>query len=412
MKLIELTQTQYRNYANIHRERNFGQTLEFSMIKANIDKRKLFLGLIDDKNIIHAATLIFITNINNIFKEAIAPDGFLIDYTNFSLVKNFTDELIKYLAKEKITYLITNPMYKHKIYDKNNILLEDNISILNNLLSLNYQNIGYINDFEKYDVIIENKNGYQDIYKNFNRNTKRNIKEGINYGITLHKGNFNDIEEVYNIFKKKTPYNLSYYQNLMSIYKNNDNKMEIFLAKLDPHIFLVNSKKLYEQEKEKNEQIKEIFKQNAGHITNKLLNKKINSDRILEKYHDNLNIAIRINNLHKDSITIGSSIIIKNNHEIYFLIDGYKEEYRNIHSTHILKWAIIKKYAKLGYSIFNLGEINNDYEKLNSKYHGQFMNKIGFGGKIVEYPPNLLLAINKMMYNTYKKFKNYNLIKK
>lgn len=303
-------------------------------------------------------------------------------------------------------------MYKHKIYDKNNILLEDNISILNNLLSLNYQNIGYINDFEKYDVIIENKNGYQDIYKNFNRNTKRNIKEGINYGITLHKGNFNDIEEVYNIFKKKTPYNLSYYQNLMSIYKNNDNKMEIFLAKLDPHIFLVNSKKLYEQEKEKNEQIKEIFKQNAGHITNKLLNKKINSDRILEKYHDNLNIAIRINNLHKDSITIGSSIIIKNNHEIYFLIDGYKEEYRNIHSTHILKWAIIKKYAKLGYSIFNLGEINNDYEKLNSKYHGQFMNKIGFGGKIVEYPPNLLLAINKMMYNTYKKFKNYNLIKK
>lgn len=412
MKIIELTQTQYKNYSNIHRRRNFGQTIEFSMLKNNINKRRLFLGLIDESNNLHAATLILITNISPTIKEALAPNGFLIDYSDFQLVKTFTEELKKYLLKNRITYLITNPMYKHKVYNKQNKIIENNENIINNLYILGYKNIGYLNDFERYDIIIENDNSYHDIYKNFNRNTKRNINEGLNYGITLHKGTMKDLESVYNIFKKKTKESLSYYQNLMSIYNNKDNKTEIFIAKLNPHTYLINSKKLYETAKIKNEKIHNTFNKNLGHISEKLLNKKINSDKTLEKYTQNLNQAINLNKKYNDDIIIGTSIIIKNNHEIYFLIDGYKEEYRLIHSTHILKWAIIKKYYSLGYRIFNLGEIHKDYQDRSNKYHGQYMYKIGFGGNIIEYPPNLLLVINKPIYNAYTKLKSFKLIKK
>ena len=412
MHIIELTQTQYKNYSNIHESRNFGQTIEFSMLEANISKKKLFLGLIDNAGNIHAATLILITNISPPFKEAIAPNGFLIDYSNYELVKTFTEELKKYLGKEHVTYLITNPMYKHKVYNKNNNPIINNEYILNNLLKLDYKSIGYTSDFEKYDVIIENNNGYHDIYHNFNRNTKRNITEGLNYGITLKKGTMNDLEEVYKIFKKKTPNRLAYYENLMNIYRNPDNKMEIFFAKLNPHTYLVNSKRLYEEERKRNEKIHQKFNKNLGRVNDKLLNIKINSDNTLEKYYQNLNRAIRVSSTNTEDIIIGSTIIIKNNHEIYFLIDGYKEEYRPIHSTHILKWAIIKKYSTLGYSIFNLGEINKDYQDPLSKYHGQYMYKIGFGGNIIEYPPNLLLVINKPAYSTYTKLKNMKLIKR
>ena len=412
MHIIELTQTQYKNYSNIHESRNFGQTIEFSMLEANISKKKLFLGLIDNAGNIHAATLILITNISPPFKEAIAPNGFLIDYSNYELVKTFTEELKKYLGKEHVTYLITNPMYKHKVYNKNNNPIINNEYILNNLLKLDYKSIGYTSDFEKYDVIIENNNGYHDIYHNFNRNTKRNITEGLNYGITLKKGTMNDLEEVYKIFKKKTPNRLAYYENLMNIYRNPDNKMEIFFAKLNPHTYLVNSKRLYEEERKRNEKIHQKFNKNLGRVNDKLLNIKINSDNTLEKYYQNLNRAIRVSSTNTEDIIIGSTIIIKNNHEIYFLIDGYKEEYRPIHSTHILKWAIIKKYSTLGYSIFNLGEINKDYQDPLSKYYGQYMYKIGFGGNIIEYPPNLLLVINKPAYSTYTKLKNMKLIKR
>lgn len=403
MKIIQLNSTEYRSYANIHSRRNFGQTIEYSMLRYNTDKKRYFLALVDDNNNIYAATLLLVHSVRPGILEAIAPNGFLIDYANFELVKIFTEELTKYLKKEKITYLITNPMFKYHVYNKENYIIENNESLLGNLYSLNYKSLGYYSDFEKYDVIIENNNTINDLYNNFNRNTKRNIKEGIKLGLTLHKGTIKDLEEAYDIIKKKTTHKLPYYQNLMNIYDNKDNKMEVFLAKLNPHKYLVNVQKLYNEEKKRNEKIHDIFDRHIGKITNKLLNKKINSDNTLERLNQELQKAIKLDAKYNYDINVGASIIIKNNHEIYFLIDGYKEEFKHIHSSHILKWAIIKKYYEYGYRIFNLGEIHKDYLDKSSKYHTQYLYKMGFGGNIIEYSPNLILVINKPLYSIYKK---------
>ena len=403
MKIIQLNSTEYRSYANIHSRRNFGQTIEYSMLRYNTDKKRYFLALVDENNNIYAATLLLVHSVRPGILEAIAPNGYLIDYANFELVKIFTEELTKYLKKEKVTYLITNPMFKYHVYNKENYIIENNESLLGNLYSLNYKSLGYYSDFEKYDVIIENNNTINDLYNNFNRNTKRNIKEGIKLGLTLHKGTIKDLEEAYDIIKKKTTHKLPYYQNLMNIYDNKDNKMEVFLAKLNPHKYLVNVQKLYNEEKKRNEKIHDIFDRHIGKITNKLLNKKINSDNTLERLNQELQKAIKLDAKYNEDINVGASIIIKNNHEIYFLIDGYKEEFKHIHSTHILKWAIIKKYYEYGYRIFNLGEIHKDYLDKSSKYHTQYLYKMGFGGNIIEYSPNLILVINKPLYSIYKK---------
>ena len=403
MKIINLTGTQYRNYANIHSKRNFGQTIEYSMLSYNANKKRLFLGLIDDNNNIHAAALIMIHNISPTVKEAIAPDGFLIDYADFELVKVFTNLLKKYLFHECVTYLITNPMFKYKVYNKDNKLILNNENIYSNLIRLDYKSIGYYSPFSKYDVIIENNDSVNDIYTKFNRNTRRNINEGLNLGISLHKAKKNFLDKSYEIFKKKTTNNLEYYRNLASIYNTKDNKLEIFYATLNPHKYLVNVKRLYEKEQRENDKIHETFDRNIGHITERLLNKKINSDKTLEKYAQELNKAIILNQKNTDDIVIGTSLVIKNNHEIYFLIDGYNEKYRSVHSTHILKWAIIKKYYQQGYRIFNLGEIHRDYFNKESKYYGQYRYKIGFGGNIVQYTPELLLVINQPLYSVSKK---------
>lgn len=405
MKIINLSQIQYRNYANIHNYRNFGQSVEYSLLPENNNYKKIYLGLIDESNNLLSATLIIIKNISSNISEAIAPNGYLIDYSDIELVKIFTEQLIAYLKKEKVTYLITNPMFKYRVYDKKNNTIENNYKMLNNLYSLGYKDIGYNNDFSKYDIIINNNN-YKEIYKNFNRNTKRNIKDSINMGITLHKGSIKDIDLFYEIIKKKTKHSVSYYYNLMNIYNTKDNKMEIFFTKINTEKFLITAKELYEKEAHRNEVIHESIKRRTRKMTEKVLNKKINSDSLLEKYKNLLNMAISLFNSNQKEIVVGTSAIIKNNREIYFLIDGYKEEYRSIHSSHILKWALIKKYSSLGYKIFNLGEIHMDYSNKNNKYNGQYIYKIGFGGNIIEYPPNMLLVINKSTYNAYIKLNN------
>ena len=403
MNIVNLTATEYKNYARTHNYRNFGQTTEYSSLLFNTNKKRLFLGLVDDNNNINAASLILISNITPTIYEAVAPNGFLIDYEDFELVKTFTELLKKYLLKKGVTYLITNPMFKNKVYNKNNYIIQNNDNILNNLIKANYKSIGYFSDFEKYDIIIENKNSPNEIYNNFNRNTKRNIKEALNLGITLHKGKPNDLESAYNIFKKKTKNSLTYYQNLMHIYNNEDNKMEIFFAKLNPNKYLINIRESYEKERLNNEKIQRIFNNHLGNMNEKLLHKKMNSDSRLDKLKQELNNAIELNQNYQEDIIIGTSIVIKNDHEIYFLIDGYLDKFKTIHTTHILKWAIIKKYFSLGYRVFNLGEIHNMYFDKTSKYYGQYMYKMGFGGNIIEYPPNLILIINKPMYSLYTK---------
>ena len=403
MKIINLTQTQYRNYSNIHNQRNFGQTIEYSQLPENQPDKKLFLGLVDNQNNLCAATLLLIKNVSPSIKEAYAPNGFLIDYSNFELVKIFTEELTKYLNNEKVTYLTTNPMFKYRIYNKQNTLIENNVNILDNLIKLDYKNIGYMSDFSRYDIIIENHEDINSIYRKFNRNTKRNIKESLNMGITLHKASINDIDTFYNIIKKKTTNTSTYYYNLMNTYNTKDNKMEIFFTKLDPQKFLIKTKKLYESELKRNEAIHKTIQSKMGKMTEKILNKKINSDSLLEKYRELLNKAINFSKNNNESVIIGTCAIIRNNKEIYFLIDGYKEKYRSIHSSHILKWALNKKFSLLGYKIFNLGEIHQNYINKENKYHGHYMYKIGFGGNIIEYPPALLLVINKPLYSAYTK---------
>ena len=373
MKLVNLTQAQYRNYSNNQSKRNFGQTIEYSLLSFNENKKKLFLGLVDEKDNIWAAALILIYNVSPNIKEAIAPNGYLIDYSNYGLVKIFTDKIKEYLLSLKVAYLVTNPMFKNKTYNKDNNVVENNNCLLDNLIRLNYKSIGYFSEFEKYDVVLENYNSESDIYKNFNRNTRRNIKEALNYGITLYKGNINELEESYNIFRKKTKHNLEYYKNLMSVYNSNDNKLEIFFAKLNPHKYLVNVKRLYEIEKSKNERLRDKIFDRMGSVDERLLNKKVASDNALKKIKQELDRAIGINEKYRDNIIIGTSLVIRNNHEVYFLIDGYKEEFRDIHSTHILKWAIITKYFNNGYNVFNLGEINKNYIDKSNKYYGQYM---------------------------------------
>ena len=70
-------------------------------------------------------------------------------------------------------------------------------------------------------------------------------------GITLHKGSNKDLKIFYEMVKKKKKINISYYENMMNVYNTKENKMELFFTKLNIHNFLVNSKKLYDKEKEK-----------------------------------------------------------------------------------------------------------------------------------------------------------------
>ena len=70
-------------------------------------------------------------------------------------------KIYEYLAMEKVTYLITNPMFKNKVINKKDVVILDNSDILNNLLKIGYENVGYFSDFvvEDMEHVLEEING-------------------------------------------------------------------------------------------------------------------------------------------------------------------------------------------------------------------------------------------------------------
>jgi lipid II:glycine glycyltransferase (peptidoglycan interpeptide bridge formation enzyme) len=61
----------------------------------------------------------------------------------------------------------------------------------------------------------------------------------------------------------------------------------------------------------------------------------------------------------------------------------------------------MEKYAKEGYTTFNLGGITNPLEKEN-KYKGLNDFKLGFGANAIEYIGDLELITNHPLYMIYR----------
>ena len=102
MKIIELTETQFKNYSKLHSSRNYFQTIEYANIMNNYNR--LFLGFINENdNTIMGAVLLLERSVLK-FKVGYVPGGFLIDYDNDNLFRDFITSLKNYLKEKKFVY--------------------------------------------------------------------------------------------------------------------------------------------------------------------------------------------------------------------------------------------------------------------------------------------------------------------
>ena len=124
-----------------------------------------------------------------------------------------------------------------------------------------------------------------------------------------------------------------------------------------------------------------------------IINKKMNSDKKITKYQNEIIKATGVYTKYPKEVIIGGILIIKNNREIYFLDEAYNKDLEKFYSSHLIKWEIIKKYLNEGYKIFNLGSI-----KSIDKKDGNYTFKMGFGAKVYEYIGTYDLIINRYLY--------------
>lgn len=399
MHIKELSIQDFEAFVDKNPLGNHYQSFNYALLMAENGYDYELIGLVDEYNHIHAASLILIKKLNYFFKYGYAPKGFIIDYFDKKLLKEFTDQLIQYYKKKHLVFIKLNP--EIAICEINPKTKEKrfnwNVEIKDNLIDLGYaklkDNLYFESMIPKYNAIVNLKDF--DL-KKINKNTRNKIKRAENKGLNIEIADRSGIDILFNFIKKKRNKDAFYYKDYYNIFSKT-NSIDLFLVSVDTKQYLLNAKEAYEKELNKNSE----FNNSLIHDhSEKKLNIKMNSDRKLLSYKNDVLEATHKNN-ENAKIYIAGALVVKYKNRINIIISGFDTNYKKFNPNYFLHYKILDYYKKY-YDFADLNGMTGDFSKENP-YYGLNQFKLGFNPKIYEFIGEYDLIINETIYHSMLK---------
>lgn len=417
MELIELEKQEFLDFARNNPQALFFQSPYWIEIKKKNNWTGKIVGVKENGKIIIASVLLFkkIAGINA--KFAYAPRGFLMDYSDFGLLEKFTQEIKKYLKKEKVFFLKINPYVDYQARDTDGNIVENTKqdALMAKLKEFGYIHQGFYIDMDSKKDLEPRWISVLDIEgKSFDELFK-NMRNGTRWGINNSKKNFLTIIEADsdNLFEFKdlmvhtaerrgfVDRPLSYYQEMYKVLKRED-AVKVLLAEID-----FKAVRDYSQDK---------YEKNAKRLTVIADNpRKANEAREIASEQECL--EKRIADLSEDIKKYGDKKIIAGGwymlygREVVYLFGASYKPFMKYNSQYLLQCEMIKYAIENGYDKFNFYGIDGNFNK-DSENFGLFDFKRGFGADVHELIGEFDLIINKATYSLYELLlKGYKVLK-
>ncbi len=409
MRIITLDEQKFDAFAKNHRYRSYYQTSDYGNLIIKDGKKVQYIGIMDDDANFIGASLVIYEEVFMGQKYAYMPRGPLFDFTDVEQTIVFIEKLKKLLGKQGFMYVKIDPYIPLNIRDNKGVVVKPNKEgqiVIENLHKNGFTHSGYNllfeNDKSRWEAItiLEDNN---DIYQTLDKTTKNKIQKAIKSGISIINDDEASITKLYDFIKNKHSRSFDYYNSLITTFKDN---AEVYYAVLDSEKFVINTKKLYDEALQENYLLAERMHNavNSGESTEKHLNRKMESDKVLNSYKYSLVLATKLLKDYPNGIMIAGMITIKFDNAVYLLIEGYDDNYKHLNPNYLLKWHIIEKFSKLAYKYFNLNAITGDFTN-NNPFSGLNEMKLGYNALAVEYIGQFELVINPFFYNLYMKTK-------
>jgi len=228
--------------------------------------------------------------------------------------------------------------------------------------------------------------------KEMSKNTKNKVKKGIRKGLVIEKYPKEYISEFYKFIKDKKNNSEFYYRDYYTAFEKSDN-IDLFLVSIDYSSFLENSQYIYNVESERNNKLNEKL---ARKSSNKAINNKMNSDKILLGYKNDIMEATKGISDNK-KIFLAGALVIKHNNTASILYSGYDVNYKRFAPNYFLHYNIIKHY-KDDFDYLDLNGIVGDFQNENP-YTGLNRFKLGFNPNIYEYIGEFDLIVEPKSYD-------------
>lgn len=406
MHIEELTYEQFSKFADKFMLSSIYQTSEYAQVMKNQKYEVVLVGLMDDVANVVAASLILIEKLGK-FKYAYAPRGFLIDYTNENLLKEFTEKIKKYLKKKSVMAIKICPLIaKTKYTPAINVTLANPSydKIFANLKKNKYYHLGYNNEFEALKprfVAITDLTPKTDIMFNLlHKDFVAKIKNCDYAGIRIYKGTEKNLNFIYEQMREKKEGSLEYVKDMYK-YFNEKGKAEVFFAQLDTKTFLVNTQVQYQEQINLCNRITEEVFSKKNTSDSDIISTKIKEDNKLAELKKQLVYATKLIRENPNGIIIACAMVIKYKNMVYLTLDGYDNEYKHLCAKHLLTWKLMEKYGLEGYKQLHLGGITNPHnEETNFRSLNEF--KLAFNASSIEYSGDFELVTSLPLYTMYR----------
>lgn len=404
MKFVELTQEEFRSFADNHPLRSYLQTPEMAELKVMDGWEKYFVGVKENNEIICATMMISYNGRMGKFFNA--PRGYLIDFRNKDLLEFFTKEIKKYVKSKGGYVLKIEPKIYYKERDIDGNLVPngfDNSDIYDNLINLGYKHGGFyehldLNKQVRWAFVLDISNQTEEeVFSKFKPNTRNTIRKNLKNGVSVRElaydelAKFTEIVESSGSRKNFHSRKTEYYQKMYNLF-HPKKQVKFLVTELDVDQYIE------ELNKERTEIIKKKDKLSDS-VSTKARKAEFSSQievlesRIKEAQEQKLKYG-------KTLMMAGAMFMLYGDESVY-LFSGTKSEFMTLKSQYLLQWHIIQYGIKNGYKLHNFYGINGNFSKDDDRF-GVYTFKKGFGGTVVEYIGDFDLVTSPGKYYLHK----------
>ncbi len=408
MKIVKLSAAQFDRFAANHKYRNYFQTSMYANVMSKFGYHAQFLGIVSDDNKLSGATVILYKTVFMKNKIAYAPRGILFNYENRNQLEELVHKLKSVLGKQGFMVLRIDPYIPLSIRDTDGAIMNFNAKgneIIENLKSVGFEykgkNIYFETEKPRWEAIVTLQRDLEELFSRLDKRTRNKIRKALNSGVVVERDSTKNINKLFSFVGKKDNNPLSFYKEMKEQF---DVDIDIYYAKIKAGNYVVNSRRNYEKEIEYNESLSEKIQDlNIDPKEKELyINKKIESDKLINSFKANLLKATDILKQNPDGIFIGGAMVIRYDNAAYIYTEGFDEKYSKLNPSALLIWQMISDYTQEGFKYINLNAVVGEFEKQN-KYSGLNESKLGFNSIVTEYIGEFDIILNSFSYNLYQK---------
>lgn len=402
MELRELTKKEFDDYAGRHHLGSFQQTSSWGRFMEEDKFHAYYVGGFVKENIVGASLLLSYEKKKNKVRVFYAPRGFLIDYKNEMLLKEFTLKVKEFIIEKHGVSLKIDPYILLRDRDSNGNIIEG--GVYNDFVEVNLSHANFIKVNDRIQpkwlsrINLKNKT-IEDIFNNFSPKARQTVRRNERLGFKIRELEFKEIDKLMNIINtEKNKYNIimrtkTYYEDLKKAFNDEVKLVEVYFDKdkvvknIEEMLNTVNQKKNKRIENYQYSKMSEDY-----FIKSELASEEeIKRLENMKEYFKNT-----------DDGTMGIFLFITSSLEVLYFEGRIVNKYNKLDASYTMHYEMIKYAIEHGFNYYNLYEIG-DITNPNNKLENLFNYKKNFGGEVIELVGEYDLIIDPKYSNMARK---------